>query len=213
MPMSSPTSLEKLRWSLWRQVFFARQRLFYVLSFLLLDNMMCGRIRAQLLRWNGAKVGKNCFVRGGLLLQEGFALNIGDEVFINAGCCFDTTAPITLEDRVQLGFQVTLITGSHETGTHQSRAGSHIAAPIRIMSGAWIGARSVILPGVTVGPGAVVAAGAVVTKDVPPDTIVAGVPARVLRVLEADALDHGNGSTSSQGIGADLTSQASREGT
>src|SRR5438552_1431416 len=133
--------MERLRWFVWRQGFFVRQRLISVLSFLLLDNRTSGRMRALLLRWNGAKVGKNCFVRGGLLLQEGFALTLGDDVFINAVCCFDTTAPITLEDRVQLGFQVTLVTGGHEIGTHESRAGDHIGKPIRIGAGAWIGAR------------------------------------------------------------------------
>lgn len=187
--MKSPKTLEKLRWFLLRQGFFVRQRLFYALSFVLLDNMICGRIRAMLLRWNGARIGKNCFIRGGLMIQEGFALILGDEVFVNAGCCFDTTASITLEDRVQLGFQVTLITGNHEIGTHESRAGNHMSKPIRIQSGAWIGARTVILPGVTIGAGAVVAAGAVVTRDVPPDTLVAGVPARILRALESNPHD------------------------
>ena len=69
-------------------------------------------------------------------------------------------------------------------GDPECRAGAHLARPIRIESGAWIGARSTILPGVTVGHGAVVAAGAVVTRDVEPNTLVAGVPARVLRSLE-----------------------------
>jgi len=185
--MTPPKTWEKLRWFLWRQGFFIRQRLFYALSAVLLDNMVSGRLRALLLRWNGAKIGKNCFIRGGLLIQENFALILGDHVFINAGCCLDTAASITLEDRVQLGFQVTLITGGHEIGTHESRAGNHIARPIRIESGAWIGARAVILPGVTIGAGAVVAAGAVVTRDVPPDTLVAGVPARTLRELDPNA--------------------------
>jgi maltose O-acetyltransferase len=199
--MTPSKTLEKLRWFLWRQGFFVRQRLFYALSSVLLDNRVSGRLRAMLLRWNGAKVGKKCFVRGGLLIQESFALTLGDEVFINAGCCFDLTEPITLEDRVQLGFQVTLITGGHEIGTHESRAGNHLARPIRIQSGAWIGARAVLLPGVTIGAGAVVAAGAVVTRDVPPDTLVAGVPARALRELESnpDARDSAAGeSTSSE---------------
>ena len=167
-----------------RQGFFVQQRLFASLSFLLLDNRVCGRARAALLRWNGATVGRRCFVRGGLLIQESFGLVLGDDVFINAACCFDLSAPITLGNRVQLAYQVTLITGGHDFGSHDSRAGRHRPQPIFIGDGAWIGARATLLPGVTIGAGAVVAAGALVTKDVPPDTVVAGVPAKPIRTLE-----------------------------
>src|SRR5690349_19280629 len=97
-----------------RQWFFLRQRLFAVLSFLLLDNMSSGRMRAALLRWNGAKVGRRCFVRGGLQIQESFQFSLGDDVFINSGCVLDGSASISIGDRVQFGFQVTLITGDHE---------------------------------------------------------------------------------------------------
>ena len=65
-----------------------------------------------------------------------------------------------------------------------NRAGEHRNLPIEIGAGVWIGARAVILPGVKVGDGAVIAAGAVVTKDVAANTLVVGVPARVLRELE-----------------------------
>lgn len=167
-----------------RQGFFVQQRLFALLSFLLLDNRICGRARAALLRWNGAKVGRRCFVRGGLVIQESFGLVLGNDVFINAACCFDLSAPIMLGNRVQVAYQVTLITGGHEFGPHGSRAGTHRPQPIFVGDGAWIGARAIILPGVTIGAGAVVAAGALVTKDVPPDMVVAGVPARIVRTLE-----------------------------
>ena len=181
----APKRHQHLYWNIRRQFFFLQQRWFYSVSFLLLDNMMSGRIRAAMLRANGARIGKNCFIRGGLQIQEGFDLNLGDDVFINAGCCLDTSAPITLGNRVQLAYQVTLVTGGHEIGTHDSRAGSHAPKPISVGDGAWVGARVVILPGVTIGAGAVVAAGSVVTKDVLPDTVVGGVPAKVLRSLDA----------------------------
>lgn len=167
-----------------RQGFFVQQRFFAALSFLLLDNRISGRVRALLLRWNGATIGRRCFIRGGLMIQESFGIIIGDDVFINAGCCFDLSAPIILGDRVQLAYQVTLVTGGHEFGPRESRAGAHKPQPIMINDGAWIGARAMILPGVTVGAGAVVAAGALVTKDVAPDTVVAGVPAKLIRILE-----------------------------
>ncbi len=167
-----------------RQLFFLQQRLFAFFSFLLLDNMTSGRVRVALLRFCGATIGKRCFVRGGLLIQESFRLLLGDDVFINAGCCFDLSAPIVIGSRTQVAYQVTLMTGGHAIGTHDSRAGAHCPEPIHIGEGVWIGARAIVLPGVTIGAGAVVAAGALVTKDVPADTLVAGVPAKQIRTLE-----------------------------
>lgn len=181
---ADPPDRGNLYWAVRRQAFFLQQRGFSFLSFLLLDNMSSGRLRAALLRSNGARIGKKCFIRGGLQMQEGFNLHLGDEVFINAGCCLDTSALITLGSRVQLAYQVTLITGGHKIGLHDCRAGTHAPKSITIEDGAWIGARAVILPGVTIGAGAVVAAGSVVTKDVAPDVLVAGVPAKVIRCLD-----------------------------
>jgi maltose O-acetyltransferase len=170
-----------------RQWFFIRQRLFAVASFLLPDNMSGGRLRATLLRWNGAALGRRCFVRGDLHIQESFEFTLGDDVFINAGCTLDGAAPIGIGDRVQLGYQVALITGDHSIGGPMCRAGDHCARPIQIGEGAWIGARAIVLPGVTIGRGAVVAAGAIVTRDVPPNTLVAGTPARPIRTLDCEA--------------------------
>ncbi len=169
-----------------RQLFFLQQRLFAFFSFLLLDNMTSGRARVALLRFCGATIGKRCFVRGGLLIQESFRLVLGDDVFINAGCCFDLSAPIVIGSRAQIAYQVTLMTGGHAIGAHDSRAGAHCPEPIHIGEGVWIGARAIVLPGVSIGAGAVVAAGALVTKDVPPDTLVAGVPAKPVRTLEPE---------------------------
>jgi acetyltransferase-like isoleucine patch superfamily enzyme len=82
---------------------------------------------------------------------------------------------------VALGPEVLLVTLTHEIGSAARRAGTPKAAPIVVHDGAWIGGRSTILPGVEVGEGAVVAAGAVVVDNVPPHSIVAGVPAVVVR--------------------------------
>jgi acetyltransferase-like isoleucine patch superfamily enzyme len=75
-----------------------------------------------------------------------------------------------------------LVTAGHPVEPDQRRA-YFTAAPITIETNVWIGAAATVLPGVTVGAGSVVAAGAVVTRDVPPATLVAGVPARVVRRL------------------------------
>ncbi|MEO8695711.1 MAG: DapH/DapD/GlmU-related protein [Acidimicrobiales bacterium] len=96
---------------------------------------------------------------------------------------FDALAPIELGDDVALGHGVLITTAAHRIGTAERRAGLVEPKPIRIGHGAWLASRSVILPGVEVGDGAIVAAGAVVTQSVPPNVLVAGVPAKVVREL------------------------------
>jgi acetyltransferase-like isoleucine patch superfamily enzyme len=110
-------------------------------------------------------------------------LRIGAGCWINCGCVFHTPALITIGDRVQFGPDVMVLSGSHDIGPRECRAGANADEPVWIGNGCWLGARSVILPGVRIGDGAIVAAGAVVTQDVPPDCLVAGVPARVVRQL------------------------------
>ena len=108
-------------------------------------------------------------------------LSIGPDCWINVGCRFDLSDDITIGSGVAIGHDVMIMTSTHQLGGHERRAGELTTAPVTIEQGAWIGARAVILPGRTIGSGAVVAAGAVVTRDVPPDVIVGGVPARELR--------------------------------
>ena len=86
---------------------------------------------------------------------------------------------ITIEDNVLIGPKVNLITENHPLNPNDRK--SLICKPIAIKRNAWIGAAATILPGVTVGENAVVAAGAVVTTDVPPNTIVGGVPAKFIK--------------------------------
>lgn len=101
---------------------------------------------------------------------------IGKNVFINYACSFLDLGGITIEDDVLIGPRVNLITENHPIDP--SKRKSLLCKPIVIKRNAWIGAAATILPGVTVGENAVVAAGSVVTKDVPNNTIVAGVPAK-----------------------------------
>jgi len=92
-------------------------------------------------------------------------------------------APISIGAACDIGPGVEFIPGGHEMGDSSRRAGRGTAKPVAIGDGCWIGAKSIILGGVTVGPGCVVAAGSVLVSDVPPNTLVAGVPARVKRTL------------------------------
>jgi acetyltransferase-like isoleucine patch superfamily enzyme len=107
---------------------------------------------------------------------------IGKNVFINHACSFLDMGGITLEDHVLLGPKVNLITENHPLNPTDRRA--LICKPIIIKRNAWIGAAATILPGVTIGENAVVAAGAVVSKDVPANTIVGGIPAKFIKTIE-----------------------------
>ena len=108
-------------------------------------------------------------------------ITLGKNVFINHACSFLDLGGITIEDDVLIGPKVNLITENHplEPGERQAL----LLGSITIKRNAWIGAAATILPGVTVGENAVVAAGAVVSKDVPGNTGVGGIPAKELKKL------------------------------
>ncbi|GGD50611.1 sugar O-acetyltransferase [Muriicola marianensis] len=108
-------------------------------------------------------------------------IRIGEHVFINHACTFLDLGGITVEDNVQIGPKVNLITENHPLDPEDRK--SLDLGGILIKRNAWLGAACTILPGVTVGENSVVAAGAVVTKDVPDNTVVAGIPAKVVRNL------------------------------
>lgn len=145
------------------------------------------RLRTKLLRLGGMQIGPGT-VLGGIVHVHGgphaaSRLRIGGRCWINADCTFDSSAQIVIEDDVAMGQQVLILTNTHEIGEPGYRAGPSKDLPVRIRSGAWIGARATVLPGVTVGAGTIVAAGAVVAKSTPDNVLVAGVPARVIKSL------------------------------
>ena len=108
-------------------------------------------------------------------------ITIGKNVFINSACHFQDQGGVTIEDGCLIGPQVEFATINH--GQDPAHRSDNHFAPIRLKKGVWIGAHATILPGVTIGENSIVAAGAVVTKDVPANVIVAGVPARVMKPI------------------------------
>ena len=111
-------------------------------------------------------------------------IRIGKNVFINSGAMFTDLGGITLEDNVLIAPRVNILTVNHPENPAERRG--LILKPVLIKKNAWIGAGATILPGVTVGENAIVAAGAVVSKDVPDNTIVGGIPAKVLKTVESE---------------------------
>ena len=113
-------------------------------------------------------------------------ITIGKNVFINMGCKFQDQGGIFIGDGALIGHNVVLATLNHARPPMDRS--SMIPAPIHIGKHVWIGANATVLPGVTIGDGAIVAAGAVVAKDVPENTIVGGVPAKIIRHLGEEEL-------------------------
>ena len=109
-------------------------------------------------------------------------ITVGKNVFINTGCRFQDQGGIRIGDHVLIGHNVVLATLNHDFAPY-NRATMH-PAPIHIEDRVWIGANATVVPGVIIGENSIVAAGAVVTKDVPPNTIVGGVPAKVLKRID-----------------------------
>lgn len=139
-------------------------------------------LRALMSRLVGYRVDDGFRLFPPVYTDFGKNIKIGKDVFVNSGCCFQDQGGVTLGDGCLVGHNVVFATLDHDK--RPGRRGDMTAAPIVVGKDVWIGAHATILKGVTIGDGAIVAAGAVVTRDVPPNTIAAGVPARVVKTIE-----------------------------
>jgi acetyltransferase-like isoleucine patch superfamily enzyme len=137
------------------------------------------RIRECLSEITGNNIDASTTIFAPFHTNFGRFIQIGKNVFINHACSFLDMGGITIEDHVLIGPKVNLITENHPLNPANRR--SLITKPIVVKRNAWIGAGATILPGVTIGENAVVAAGAVVSKDVPANTVVGGVPAKHIK--------------------------------
>jgi maltose O-acetyltransferase len=152
-----------------------------------LPRLSFSRLRTGLYRAVGLNVGAGTIILGRLELSGGpdwhGRLRIGERCMLNTPLFIDLNDEVHIEDEVNIGHHVMLITSSHKVGKAERRAGMLTTAPIRLEAGCWVSAGVTILPGVTVGRGAVVAAGAVVAQDVPRNSLVGGVPAKLVKPL------------------------------
>lgn len=138
-------------------------------------------VRRRISEITGAKLDDTTTVFAPFYTNFGRHIRIGSRVFINHACSFLDMGGITLEDDVLIGPKVNLITENHPLDPAIRRG--MVCKPIYIKQNAWLGAGVTVLPGVTIGRNAVVAAGAVVTKDVPDNTVAGGVPAKIIRYI------------------------------
>jgi len=175
----SPVSLVRLGWA-WST---SRWKLRHCTS----TGPLC-RVEGRILVANGGDLclGERVRIRATHLPVElasmpGGKLRIGDRTFINSGVSICAQASVSIGSDCAIGnLSLIMDTDFHVPGNLLARPP---AQPVVIEDGVWLGARVTVLKGVTIGQGAVVAAGAVVTRDVPPRTLVGGVPARVIRAL------------------------------
>ena len=143
-------------------------------------------LRRFLLSRAGIGLGSNVQYCGRAWIYGRGQLVVGDDTWLSPATNIytHTDVAIRIGARCDIGPGVELIPGSHLIGTSARRAGVGTAKPIIIGDGCWIGARCLILGGVTIGDGCIVAAGAVVTTSMPPNSLVAGVPAKVKQALD-----------------------------
>lgn len=110
-------------------------------------------------------------------------MSVGSDSYINYGCFFDLGAETVIGRNAFVGYEVMFCTSSHVIGDESQRAGPPTVQKIVVGDGAWVGARSILMPGSVVGPGTIIAAGSVVTGVCAENSLYAGVPARWVRDL------------------------------
>jgi acetyltransferase-like isoleucine patch superfamily enzyme len=163
---------------------------FYTLAMLPYRAALVPQLRAAWLRLLGARVGRRAILHDVSffnLYRRGLSgLEIGDECFLGDECLLDLAEAVRLERQVTFAERVLVLTHTnvgYADHPLQPRFPA-LAAPVVVESGAFVGANVTVLPGVRIGSQSFVAAGSVVTADVPPHTLVAGVPARAVRAID-----------------------------
>lgn len=178
----TPWQLRRLAWK-WHRATY-RQRLKAVWSLRKVDKRgkRCVVFGSPVVDATDMQVGDDFKVWSGLrptLISGWGKIRFGDRCFVNTGSTIIAVEEIVVGDDVAFANEVYVM----DSDSHGVEGRPHRQAPIHVGDGCWIGARAMILPGVTLGKRVLVAAGAVVTKDVPDDCLVAGNPARVVREL------------------------------
>lgn len=146
--------------------------------------------RTALLKEMLAECGENCYVEPPFRANwGGLHVHFGDAVYANFNLTCVDDADIYVGSHTMIGPNVTICTASHPLSPAMRERGLQYNRPVRIGENVWIGAGAIILPGVTIGDRSVVGAGSLVLRDVPPDVVVVGSPARIIRSVDGRAHD------------------------
>lgn len=131
--------------------------------------------------------GKTLFIEPMLRVDYGYNISMGNNVVMNFNCVILDCAPVSIGDDSMFAPGVQIYAATHPLSPkHRKLSGNQyyeLAFPVKIGSNVWVGGNAVILPGVVIGDNAVIGAGSVVTRDVPPNVVVAGNPAKVIREI------------------------------
>jgi maltose O-acetyltransferase len=129
-------------------------------------------------------IGQNSIIEPPFYCSYGQNIQIGDHVYLNFLCTIFDNNEVHIGHHVMIGPAVQIYTAAHPLQAEARIQGWEVARPIVIEDNVWLGGAAILLPGVRIGRHAVVGAGAVVTRDVPANTVVAGNPARVIREID-----------------------------
>ena len=146
-----------------------------------------GAERRTLLERLLRRVGQGAIVEPPFYCTYGKNTTLGDHVYLNFLCTILDNSEVRIGSHAMIGPGVQIYTAAHPLRAADRNEGWEVAKPVAIEDNVWIGGSAILLPGVTIGRSAVVGAGAVVTRSVPPDTVVAGNPARIIRRIEPDS--------------------------
>ena len=130
------------------------------------------------------RIGKNSVIEPPFYCSYGRNIHLGDHVFLNVICTILDCNEVRIGHHVMIGPAVQIYTAAHDLDAEARIQGWEVANPVVIEDNVWIGGGAILLPGVRIGRSAVVGAGAVVSRNVPANTVVAGNPARVIREIE-----------------------------
>jgi acetyltransferase-like isoleucine patch superfamily enzyme len=156
----------------------------WIVAFLPASEGPYAAIKRFFLNKSGAIIGQHVYIYPDVRILQPKGLKNGDNVVISHGVVITTLGTVTIGSNVLIGYGTRILSANHKMPEDRGAiwGAGHDVAPIVIEDEAWIGANAIILPGIYIGKGAVVAAGTVVTQNVKPYSIVAGVPARLIRM-------------------------------
>lgn len=137
--------------------------------------------KRSLLRWAGHEIGDGTKIVGPVFCTG--SLKIGRDCWIGRELTVHGNGSVEIGDRCDLAPGVVFLTGGHRIGSHERRAGEGESYSIRVGDGCWIGAGATLMKDITIGAGSVIAACACAGRDIPPDSLAGGVPAKVIREL------------------------------
>lgn len=140
--------------------------------------------RLALIRELFGSTGKHVYIMPGFYCDNGKNIHVGEDFLANYNVTILDIAPVHIGDYCMIGPNTLITTVNHPLSPEGRRAKMTQGTPVTLGDDVWIGGNCTILPGVTIGNNVIVAAGAVVTKDIPDNSVVAGIPARVIKTLE-----------------------------